>query len=139
MRKTLLYRLFGLGKIPKRYAPALRREGVVLIDEGVGGSVTLKNFKAPGRRCSWKKSLFTGSLVLTRKTFAAFAFSKPLVYVPFSHHRFSDLHCRMTDDHTLSITFDPSAFHENWSGTIDIRYKTSQARRIEGALWPSEA
>ncbi len=130
MRKTLLYRLFGLGKIPKRHAPALHQEGVVLIDEGVGGAVTLKNFRAPGKRCSWKQSLFTGCLVLTRKTFAAFAFSKPLVYVPFAHDRFSDLHCRLTDENTLFITFDPSAFHENWSGTVEIRYKTAQAQLI---------
>ena len=37
MSKTLLHRLFGLGKIPKRYAPTLHDEGIVLIDEGIGG------------------------------------------------------------------------------------------------------
>jgi hypothetical protein len=128
MSKTLLHRLFGLGKIPKRYAPTLHDEGIVLIDEGIGGSITLRNFKAPGRRHWLKRSWFTGSLVLTEKTFAAFGFIRPLVYVPLAHERFSELDYSVIDDNILFITFDPSAFHEKWSGTIEIRFKTPKAR-----------
>jgi hypothetical protein len=45
--------------MPKKYAPTLRGEGIVLLDEGIGGSITLKNFKGPGRRHSWKRNRFT--------------------------------------------------------------------------------
>ena len=134
MSKTLLHRLFGFGKIPKRYAPTLHDEGIVLIDEGIGGSITLKNFTAPGRRHSLKWSWFTGSLVLTEKTFAAFGFIRPLVYVPLAHERFSELDYSVIDDNTLFITFDPSAFDERSSGAIEIRFKTPKARLFAECL-----
>ena len=48
MAKTLLYRIFKWGKIPKRYAPTLQGEGVILLEEGISSSITFKNVKAPG-------------------------------------------------------------------------------------------
>ena len=39
MAKSVLYRLFGLGKTPKRELPALEAEGIVLVDEGISGSI----------------------------------------------------------------------------------------------------
>ncbi len=128
MKKTILHRLFGFGRIPKKYAPTLRDEGIVLKDEGIGGSITLKKFRAPGRRHSWKRNLFTGCLVLTEHTFAAFAFIRPIIYVPLSHERFSELQCSVDDGNTLFVTFDASAFNDKWSGTIECRFKTSNAQ-----------
>ena len=43
MSKTILYRWFGLGKIPERERMALESEGIVLAEEGVGCTVTMKN------------------------------------------------------------------------------------------------
>jgi hypothetical protein len=127
MAQTLLYRLFGLGKIPKSVLPALAQEGIVLRDEGVGGSVTFKNFRAPGKRYMWRRNWFTGSLVLTRTRFAAFTFSSPIVNVPLRHEKFRELRCSLEKATTLCIVFDPSAFNDDWSGEIECRYSSSQA------------
>ena len=127
MSKTLLHRLFGLGKLPKRYAPTLRSEGIILLDEGIGGSITLKKLKAPGRRHSWKRSWFTGCLVLTEQTFAAFA-GKPLIFVPRSDARLSQLHCSIERGHMLLVAYDASLFNEKWSGNVECRFKTPRAR-----------
>ncbi len=40
MSKTLLHRLFRVGGIPRDARDRIRREGIVLQDEGIGGSVT---------------------------------------------------------------------------------------------------
>ena len=128
MKKTLLHRLFGWGKIPKRYRPTLKGEGIILLDEGIGGSITFKKFKAPGRYHSWKRSWFTGSIVLTEKTFAAFALFKPLIYVPLEHDNFSELRCTIEGGETLFVTYDASSFNEKWSGTIECRFKTTKAQ-----------
>jgi hypothetical protein len=37
MNKTLLYRLFGLGRIPRHLRPLVESEGIVVADEGIGG------------------------------------------------------------------------------------------------------
>jgi hypothetical protein len=128
MSKTLLHRLFGLGKMPRKYASTLRAEGIILIDEGIGGSITLKRFKAPGRRYSWKRSWFTGCLVLTNQTFAAFTLMRPLVFIPLTDKRLSELRCSVEESVTLLITYDASLFNEKWSGIVECRFKTSKAQ-----------
>ncbi len=137
MKKTLLHRFFGWGRLPKRYAPTLYGEGIILLDEGIGGSVTLKKFKASGRHHSWKRSWFTGCIVLTERTFAAFALFKPLIYVPLDHENFSELTCAIEGSDSLFVTYDASAFNEKWSGTIECRFKTSKAQmfleRLQGS------
>jgi hypothetical protein len=129
MSKTLLYRLFGLGQVPQKYAPALRKEGIVLIDEGIRGSVTYRRFKAPRRRYSWKKSWFTGCLVLTEQTFAAFAMTRPLIYLRRADRRLSKLRCSVEED-TLIVAYDASLFNESWSGTVECRFRTAKAQVI---------
>jgi hypothetical protein len=128
MGKTLLYRLFGLGKVPRGILPNLEREGIVLLDEGISGSVTFRNFRAPGRRHSWKRSWFTGSLVLTGKRLAAFAFSKTIIDVSLDDDRINELRFSLDGETTLCVLFDPSAFHEDWSGTLEFRFSTPLAR-----------
>lgn len=130
MKKTLLHRLFGWGKIPKRYAPTLHDEGIILLDEGIGGSITFRNFRAPGRYHSWRRNWFTGSIVLTRRTFAAFALIKPLIYVPLDHENISELHCSIEESGALLVEYDASAFNERWSGTVACRFKTSIAEEL---------
>ena len=61
MAKSLLYRLFGAGKIPAPLMSQLNAEGIILFDEGVKGSVTYRNFRAPGKRFSWRRQGFAGS------------------------------------------------------------------------------
>jgi hypothetical protein len=130
MQKTLLHRLFGWGRIPKRYAPTLHDEGILLLDEGIGGSVTYRNFRAPGRYHSWKRSWFTGSIVLTGRTFAAFALFKPLIYVPLDHENLSELCCSIEESGALLVEYDASAFDEKASGTVECRFKTPIAREF---------
>jgi hypothetical protein len=128
MSKNLLYRLFGLGKMPNKYAPTLRGEGIILVDEGIGGSITFKHFRAPGRRYSWKRSWFTGCLVLTEHTFAAFAWLRPLIYVPLADERLAELRCSVEKGTTLLVAYDASLFNKEWSGTVEYRFKTANAQ-----------
>lgn len=127
MGKTLAYQLFGLGKVPKKYAPAFEREGVVLFDEGIRGSVTLKRFKSPGRWHSWKRTWFSGCLALTEKTFAAFALTRPVIFVPRDDERLRELRCSI-ERGKLLVVFDASLFNEQWSGTVECRFKTEKAQ-----------
>ncbi len=128
MSKTLLHWLFGLGKIPRKYAPTLRGERIILIDEGIGGSITLKRFQAPGRRHSWKRSWFTGCLVLTEQTFAAFALIRPLILVPLADNRLPELRCSLEKGTILLVSYDASLFNETWSGIVECRFKTAKAQ-----------
>lgn len=128
MSKTFLYRLFGFGGFPKVMRPILESEGIVLEDEGVGGSITFRRFRAPGKRYGYRKNWFTGSLVITEIRFAGFAFSKPVINVPLDAPHLGKLDCALErDDSVLRAAFDASEFHDEWSGDIEVRFRTPQA------------
>lgn len=139
MKKTLLHSIFGWGEIPKRYAPALHGEGIILLDEGICGSITLKKFKAPGRYHSCKQSWFTGCIVMTERIFAAFALIKPLIYLPLDHENISELSCTIEKSGILLVKYDASVFHDKWSGIIEYRFKTSKAQMFRERLQYSAA
>ena len=128
MGKTLLHRLFGAGRIPKAMAPILEQEGIVLLDEGIGGSIIFRNFRAPGKRYSYRSNWFTGSLVLTGLRFAGFQYSTPIINVPLEEKWLNELDCSVRGEKKLSVSFDSSAFHEDWSGMIECRFSTAYAR-----------
>lgn len=130
MRRSLLYTLLRLGRVPKAARSALEGEGVVLLDEGLRGSVTLESFRAPGRYHSSKGSVFAGSLVLTRARFAAFAFSRPIVNVPLADDRLEALQVSAPEPGLLRIELDVSRFHDGWSGTVTCRFRTAHAEEI---------
>ena len=130
MEKTLFYRIFGWGRVPKRYSSTLKSEGIILLDEGIGGSITFKNFRAPWRYHSWKRNWFTGCLVLTPKTFAAFSIFKPLIYIPLDWENLSKLECTRVGSEKLLIVYDASVFNEKWSGTVECRFNTSKAQKF---------
>ena len=79
MAKTILYRLFGVGKIPAQWRATIESEGIVLIDEGIRGTVTYRDFRSPGRRASWKKSAFSGAIALTRTRLLALQYASPAI------------------------------------------------------------
>ena len=129
MGKSLLHRLFGVGKAPKLLGDRLRIEGIVVADEGIPGSVTYRDFRAPGRYSSYRKQAFVGSIVVTNIRLIALMFSKFAVDVPFNDERIRGLQITRERDR-LVIAFDASLFHDDWSGSIEYRYQTSKAEEI---------
>jgi hypothetical protein len=138
MAKSLLYRLFGAGKIPAPLMSELKSEGIVLIDEGVKGSVTYRNFRAPGRAASWRRQGFPASIALTKQRLIALAFSQFAINVPLSDERIRAMHYSVEANGSLSVAFDASLFHADWSGTIEYRFKTAEAQRLVGLLQKAE-
>jgi hypothetical protein len=127
--KSLLYRWFGLGKIPKLLNDTLRIEGIVVADEGVPGSVTYRNFRAPGKYFSRRKQGFVGSVVVTNNRLVALMYSSFAVNVPFTDERIRQLQISVEGDRLL-IAFDPKLFHDNWSGAIEYRFRTAQSAEM---------
>lgn len=70
MSKNLLYRLFGLRKLPVATRERLQLEGIVFDEEGTSCALAYKNFR--GKRKSsgrgWENGA-AGSLVISNRTF----------------------------------------------------------------------
>ena len=128
MAKSLFYRLFGLGKLPAELAATLQGEGVILMDEGIKGSVTYLDFRAPGRHSDWRRQWFTSCIALTEARLLALQNSNTAINVPLQDERMRKMKFSVEDDGALLISFDPALFHSDWSGTMEYRFKTEQAQ-----------
>jgi hypothetical protein len=127
MAKTLFYRLFGLGKIPRPLRATLDSEGILALDEGIKGSVTYLDFRAPGKYSSWRRTWFTASVVITRVRLVALQNGGLAINVPFTDERIRSLRFSVERTDTLLVAFDASLFHADWSGTMEYRFRNTEA------------
>lgn len=134
MAKSVLYRLFGVGGIPEALLARLRGEGVLLLDEGVRGSVTYRDFRSPGRYARWRRQWYTASIALTKVRLLALRRSTPIIDVPLADERIRRLRLLTDGGDKLLIAFDAALFHEDWSGTVEYRFRTPQARLFVDAV-----
>jgi hypothetical protein len=127
MQKTLLYRMFGFGKVPSKFREQIDREGVELQDEGIPDSITFKKYRAPGRYHGWKRKWFSGSVVLTGQTFLALSFSHVIIGVPRDDPKLRDLRVSIEDENTLCVEFEAATFQGGTSGEVTVRLSTPLA------------
>lgn len=106
-------------------------EGIVLMDEAVKGSVTYRDFSAPGKRDLWRRQWYVGSIALTKVRLLTLSGNNPTINVPLTDERIRAMRYSLEKGSAvLCIGFDASLFHEDWSGTIEYRYRTSEAPRF---------
>lgn len=66
----------GRGRLPGAARAALDAEGMVVLRERVGGSVTFRRFHAPGKRYSLlRRKWLNAALVVTQRGLVAYAFA----------------------------------------------------------------
>lgn len=134
MAKTLLYRLFGFGKIPAALAAVLHAEGVLLLDEGVPGAVTYRGFKAPGQVFAYKRKAYSGSIILTRDRLVGLSYSSTIIDVPLNDPRLRAMTFSVEGAEGLLVAFDAGLFHDDWSGAVEYRFATPQAEAFVSKL-----
>jgi hypothetical protein len=134
MRKSILYRLFRLGSIPRRLRPVLRDEGIVLAEEGIPGRLVTRDLKGPGKRYLLRSEGFSGSLVITRRRIVCFTYWKRQINISVEDPRLAELRVSQPNPDTLVIGFESSVFRDGWSGQIEFRFGTDQAERFEQVL-----
>jgi hypothetical protein len=134
MKKSILYRLFGLGAIPVKARPVLEAEEIVVSDEGMSGWLVTRDVTGPGRRYRQRREGFSGCLVITGKRLICFTHGKRQINVSVNDPRLSALVVNAPDDQTLSISFESSLFQEGWQGIIEFRFNTEKAQRFQDVL-----
>ena len=134
MAKAFLYRLFGVGRMPRQWRTMLESEGLVLVDEGIAGSVTYRDFRAPGKRFAWRKVAFSGSIALTKTRLLALHYATPAINVPLDDPRLHQMQFSVEGEDKLLVAFNANLFHNDWSGAIEYRFRAEQAREFLKSL-----
>jgi hypothetical protein len=131
MAKSLLYRLFGIGRIPEPLRSQLQTEGITLLDEAVKGSITYRDFRAPGKRDLWRRQWYVASIALTRVRLLALRGNNPIIDVPLADERIRKMRYSLEKSGAvLCIAFDAGLFHDDWSGAIEYRFRSPEARHF---------
>jgi hypothetical protein len=124
-----LRRVFlGSGRLPEDLRTSLAAEGVVLLEEGLPGTITYINYRSPRHRSNWRKVAFTGAIAITgqRLVVAASRGGKPLD-VPLADDRRKAVTVGEDGPGKLLLTIDPAAFDPRKSGVVEVRLRTPRA------------
>lgn len=134
MRKSLLYYLLRIGALSALDRKQIRREGVVLIDQGISGTMTMRNFRAPGKHYGLRQSSFIGAIALSEKYLRCFIYRQTIVHVAWSDERVQRLAISAEADQSLLIGYDASSFQSEATGEIELRFRTGMAKELLAAF-----
>lgn len=134
MKKTLLYRLFGLGSIPKKLRRVLEQEGIVVLDEGIGGRFVTKHVNGPGKRYRHRLEAFSGCLAVTKARVVCYTYAKRQINISVEDPGMANLYVETPGEQKLCLSFESSNFQEGWQGVIEFRFNTDKAYQFRDAL-----
>ena len=125
--------LLGNGTLKPKLRAALESEGVVLIEEGLTGSIRYANFRAPGKRFKGKITGECFGLGISERRLAVYCRSGrvKLIDQPFTEPRLSalDVSLEGEDKVALRIDFDRGVVPKV-SGQMTISAKTPNAAKV---------
>jgi hypothetical protein len=134
MKKTILYRLFGIGAVPKKLRPVLEREGIVILDEGIGGWFVTKRVTGPGKRYRHRTEGFSGCLAVTKSRIICYTYGKRQINISVEDPRIANLYVDTPTEQEFRLSFESSEFREGWQGIIEFRFGTDKARLFREAF-----
>ena len=121
--KQFFIRLISPGKIPAETKAQLNEEGLLLMEERVWTSVIFRDFKAKGRRYSYRHSLTLGSFAMTELRIVGFSFSKTIINIPYNFPQFTSVQFLILKNRYLCSSFDVSIFNPEQSGKVELRFR----------------
>ena len=125
--------LLGNGTLKPEVRAALEADGLILLEEGLRGSIRYRHFKAPGKRFHGKVTAECFGLGLSETRLALYCRSgrSRLIDAPLSEPRLQTFELSLDGDDRLVVHIDFDRFTEpKVSGQMTIRMTTPNARRL---------
>jgi hypothetical protein len=126
--------LLGAGQMPAELKTALAADGLVLLEEGVSGSVTYRHYRAPGEYASFKKQAVNAAVGVSAHRVIVWDGRIRQVDGPPGLLIAGGLTVAAPEPDDLHISYDAARFSTQRSGSVDIRLRTAQAGRIVSLL-----
>jgi hypothetical protein len=126
-----LRRLFlGAGRLPEPLRAQLLADDVLVLEEGLFGSVTYHHFRAPGRRVSFAKQATSAAIAVTATRLVVLAGGMKHIDIPHRHPLRAMVDVQMETPGRVRFTYDAGATNTALSGRVEVRLHTGQAARI---------
>ena len=127
MTRLTCYRLFRLGGLPTNERQVLESEGIRVLYEGLIGSLTYKNYRAPGKVFLGRRRWFVGSLAITEQRFAAYAYSRRIFSALLGSPDLSKWRISVEGGKRLVLAGNASDFAPDQSGGLEFRFAIPDA------------
>ncbi|HUB98428.1 MAG TPA: hypothetical protein VMS11_01240 [Solirubrobacterales bacterium] len=125
---------FGSGHLPKMVRDQIEGEDVLLLAEGLSGTITFRKYKAPGKRSRLKKVGVAGAVCVTDKRLLVWGARGKLVDVPRDDERFGAIEVGAEGPDKVMFAWEASLFHDNRSGRVEVRLHPVQADQVVALL-----
>jgi hypothetical protein len=122
--------LFGSGRLPKMVRDQVQGEDLLLLAEGLTGTLTFRNYKAPGRRSKLRKVGIAGAVCVTDRRLLVWGARGKLVDVPREDERFGQIEVAAEEPEKVLIAWEAGLFHDNRSGRVEVRLHPVQAEHV---------
>jgi hypothetical protein len=119
--------LLGSGRFPDELRTSLHAEGVEVLEEGLSGSVTFRNYRARTRHYSLRKEAVNGAIALTTRRIVVWCRRHKEVDIPVDHALLGALSATLDKPERIRLSYSAQAFHGDRSGTVELRFTTSRA------------
>lgn len=122
--------LLGSGRLPEQIRAELAAGGIVLLEEGLTGSVTYRRFRAPGQRANWRKQAVTGAVAVGADRLVVWAGHFRHIDVPLAHPVRAAIEVRAERPDRVCFAYDAAATSPDRSGRVEVRLRTPRAEHI---------
>jgi hypothetical protein len=119
------------GRIDEPLRSELASEGIYLLEERLWGTVTYRDYRAPGRYSSFRKELVRGAVVITSRRFLVWTGRAKHVNVPLRPPL--PVAVALDGPERVVVGYDAGRFRPERSGRVEIRLRTPSAGRIVSA------
>jgi hypothetical protein len=116
--------------MPDELKAALATDGLVLLEEGLSGSVTYRKYRAPGQYFSWRKQGISAAIGISAHRVIVWDGRMKQVDGPPAQLIGLGVTFTVVEQDLVSISYDAGQFSTERSGSVEVRLRTPQARRI---------
>jgi hypothetical protein len=134
--KSLRNMMLGSGRLPDELRVASAAEGLLFLEEGLSGSITYRNYRAPGQRSRLSKDATTGAIVVTSQRLIVWAGRGKNINVPLDHPLRAAINVTLDRPDRICFAYEAGRFSTERSGTIEVRLRTPQAAQVAELLKP---
>ena len=132
LRKMML----GSGRISDDLRAALAAEGPLFMEEELTGSITYRNYRAPGQYSGLRKQATSGAIAVTPQRLVVWAGRGKNIDVPIDHPLRAAINVTLDKPDRICFAYDAGRFSADRSGTVEVRLRTVQAPQVADLLRP---
>jgi hypothetical protein len=126
--------LTKVGQLPDELRASLTAEHVQFLEERLRGSVTRRNYRAPGQYAKWRKDATWGAIAITDRRLVVWAERFKHIDVPHDHPVRAGIKVTADRPDRVSFAYDAGATNTSISGQVEVRLATGQAAHVVDLL-----